>query len=206
MVFQPKKDKFMALLLDIAQNIKQSADYFAEYKLENVSDLKVFSEKMKEFEHKGDSMVHIMTKELNNAFITPIEREDILELTFRMDDVLDGLEHCAALFEMYSIINADEYMIKFVDAIKQCGVEIEIAVDTLSTKKLAQIRNNAIKIKDLESVCDGVQRQSIKNLFTVEKDPIRIIQYKEIYENLEEIADSCQAVANTLETIIMKNA
>ena len=206
MVFQPKKDKFMALLLEIAQNIKQSADYFADYKLENVSDLKVFSEKMKEFEHKGDSMVHIMTKELNNAFITPIEREDILELTFRMDDVLDGLEHCAALFEMYSIINADEYMIKFVDAIKQCGVEIEIAVDTLSTKKLAQIRNNAIKIKDLESVCDGVQRQSIKNLFTVEKDPIRIIQYKEIYENLEEIADSCQAVANTLETIIMKNA
>ena len=85
-------------------------------------------------------------------------------------------------------------------------VEIEIAVDTLSTKKLAQIRANAIKIKDLESVCDGVQRQSIKNLFTVEKDPIRIIQYKEIYENLEEIADYCQAVANTLETIIMKNA
>ena len=38
-----------------------------------------------------------------------------------MDDVLDGFEHCAALFEMYSIINADEYMIKFVDAIKQCG-------------------------------------------------------------------------------------
>lgn len=206
MVFHPKKDKFTSLLLEIAQNIKQSADYFADYKLQNLSDLKIFSEKMKEFEHKGDSMVHIMTKELNNAFITPIEREDILELTFRMDDVLDGLEHCAALFEMYSIINTDEYMVKFLEAIKQCGAEIEIAVDTLSTKKLAQIRNNAIKIKDLESVCDGIQRQSIKNLFTVEKDPIRIIQYKEIYENLEEIADSCQAVANTLETIIMKNA
>lgn len=206
MVFHPKKDKFTSLLLEIAQNIKQSADYFADYKLQNLSDLKIFSEKMKEFEHKGDSMVHIMTKELNNAFITPIEREDILELTFRMDDVLDGLEHCAALFEMYSIINTDEYMVKFLEAIKQCGAEIEIAVDTLSTKKLAQIRNNAIKIKDLESVCDGIQRQSIKNLFTVEKDPIRIIQYKEIYETLEEIADSCQAVANTLETIIMKNA
>ncbi len=48
---------------------------------------------MKEFEHAGDSVVHIIIKELNNAFITPIEREDILELTFRMDDVLDGLEH-----------------------------------------------------------------------------------------------------------------
>ena len=50
-------------------------------------------------------MVHESYKELNNAFITPIEREDILELTYRMDDVLDGLEHCAALFEMYSIIH-----------------------------------------------------------------------------------------------------
>ena len=206
MAFQPKKDKFMALLLDVAKNIKESADYFADYKLTNINNLKIFSEKMKEFEHRGDSFVHIIIKELNNAFITPIEREDILELTFRMDDVLDGLEHCAALFEMYSIINADEYMVKFVEAIKQCGVEVEIAVDTLSTKKLAQIRENAIKIKDLESVCDGIQRQSIKNLFTVEKDPIRIIQYKEIYETLEEIADCFQAVANTLETIIMKTA
>ncbi|AZV41444.1 MULTISPECIES: DUF47 domain-containing protein [Peribacillus] len=201
-----KKDKFAVMLLDIAHNIKEGADYFADYKLQNISDLKVFSEKMKEYEHKGDSMVHTVIKELNNAFITPIEREDILELTMRMDDVLDGLEHCAALFEMYSIVNADEYMLKFVEAIKQCGAEIEIAVDKLSTKKLAAIRENAIKIKDLESVCDGVQRQSIKSLFTNEKDPIRIIQYKEIYESLEDIADDCQAVANTLETIIMKNA
>ncbi|RID86047.1 DUF47 domain-containing protein [Peribacillus asahii] len=206
MAFKSKKDKFAVMLLDIAQNIKEGADYFADYKLTKISDLKVFSEKMKEYEHKGDSMVHTVIKELNNAFITPIEREDILELTMRMDDVLDGLEHCAALFEMYSIINADEYMIKFVDAIKQCGAEIEVAVDKLSTKKLAAIRENAIKIKDLESVCDGVQRQSIKSLFTNEKDPIRIIQYKEIYESLEDIADDCQAVANTLETIIMKNA
>jgi uncharacterized protein Yka (UPF0111/DUF47 family) len=71
---------------------------------------------------------------------------------------------------------------------------------------LPLIREHAIKIKVRESVCDGIQRQSIKNLFTVEKDQIRIIQYKEIYESLEEIAVHCQAVANTLETIIMKNA
>jgi len=39
-----------------------------------------------------------------------------------------------------------------------------------------------------------------------EKDPIKIIQYKEIYEMLESIADSAQDVANTLEQIIMRNA
>ncbi|WP_075980558.1 DUF47 domain-containing protein [Bacillus massilinigeriensis] len=201
-----KKDKFSGLLSNIATNLKESANFFADYKLNNVSDLKTFSETMKDYEHKGDSFVHEMIKELNNAFITPIEREDILQLTMSMDDVLDGLEHTSALFEMYNITQADEYMVKFVEAIRSCTHEIETSVELLSTKKLQKIRENAIKIKDYESKCDGIQRQSIKHLFTIEKDPIRIIQYKEIYESLEEIADSCQGVANTLETIIMKNA
>jgi uncharacterized protein len=205
MVFK-KKDKFANLLKEISANLKEAANFFSEYKLKNVSDLKTLSETMKEFETQGDTFVHEVIIELNNAFITPIEREDILALTMSMDDVLDGLEHCAAIFEMYSITTIDDFMLKFVDAINKSTHEIQDSIDLLIAKKLPQIRQHAIKIKDYESKCDGIQRQSIKHLFSVEKDPIRIIQLKEIYENLEDIADSCQNVANTLETIIMKNA
>jgi uncharacterized protein len=201
-----KKDKFSVLLSEIAVNLKEGANFFADYKLKNVSDLQIFFEKMKEYETKGDSYVHDIIKELNNAFITPLEREDILHLAMSMDDVLDGFEQCAALFEMYSITQADEFMLKLVEAIRNAVIEIEKAVELLTNKKLIQIRAHSILIKDYESKCDGILRQSIKQLFAVEKDPIRIIQYKEIYENLEDIADSCQGVANTLETIIMKNA
>jgi predicted phosphate transport protein (TIGR00153 family) len=201
-----KDDKFNILLTRISANLKESANFFTEYKLKNVSDLKIFSEKMKEYETKGDMFVHEVITQLNDAFITPIEREDILQLTMSMDDVLDGLEACAALFEMYSMTQADEFMLNFVESIQGSVHEIEKAISLLSNKKLLQIRENAIKIKDYESRCDNILRQSIKHLFTVEKDPIRIIQYKEIYETLEDIADYCQTVANTLETIIMKNA
>lgn len=206
MVFKSKKDKFAVMLLNISSNLKESSDYFADYKLKNISDLKIFSDTMKQYETTGDDYVHEVIKELNNAFITPIEREDILMLAMTMDDVLDGLEHCSALFEMYSIVNANEYMLKFVDEIRNAAHEIDRAVDLLMSKKLNEIRPIAIKIKEHESDCDALHRQSVKHLFLVEKDPIRIIQYKEIYENLEEIADYCQSVANTLETIVMKNA
>ncbi|MEH7356054.1 DUF47 family protein, partial [Neobacillus drentensis] len=113
-----KNDKFSILLCNISANLKESANFFTEYKLKNVSDLKIFSEKMKDLETKGDSFVHEVIKELNDAFITPIEREDILQLAMSMDDVLDGLEGSAALFEMYSMTQADEFMLKFVEAIQ----------------------------------------------------------------------------------------
>ncbi|MBP3041633.1 DUF47 domain-containing protein [Bacillaceae bacterium Marseille-Q3522] len=200
-----RKKKFATSLRLISGNLKKSANFFATYKLKNVSDLKIFSETMKQFETNGDTYVHEMIKDLNNAFFTPIKREDILLLTINMDDVLDGLESCAARFEMYSITNADDYMIKFVEAIQSCANEIDLSIELIFTKNWSQLREHAIKIKDYEANCDGILRQSIKHLFSVEQDPIRIIQYKEIYEELEEVADNCQGVANTLETIVMKN-
>jgi len=206
MVFKAKKDKFSILLSNIAENLKVAVDYFTDYRLQNVNDLKVFTGTLKEYEHKGDLYVHEMIKELNKAFITPIEREDILLLTMSMDDVLDGIEHCAALFEMYSIVNPDAFMKESARHIQLAVYETEKAINLLSSKKLQSIQGHAIKIKEHESTCDLIHRKCIKKLFEMEKDAIRIIQYKEIYETLEGIADYCQIVANTLETIIMKNA
>jgi uncharacterized protein Yka (UPF0111/DUF47 family) len=201
-----KKDKFFIYLNSISLNLKKSTNYFADCKLRNVVDLKTFSEKMKEFELNGDVLIHDLIRDLNKAFITPLEREDILALSISMDDILDGLYHTAALFEMYSIIETDEFMLKFVDAIKNCTTEIDAAIELLSTKKLLNIREHVIKIKEIESNCDNILRESIKHLFTTQKDPVRIIKYKQIYEGLEEIADCCKAVANSFETIIIKNA
>ena len=76
----------------------------------------------------------------------------------------------------------------------------------LTKKDLVGMRQHAILIKDYERECDEVLRSSIKQLFLNEKDPIRLIKFKDIYEQLEEIADYCQTVANTIETIIMRNA
>jgi uncharacterized protein Yka (UPF0111/DUF47 family) len=201
-----KKDKFFNYLKSISLNLKVSANYFADYKFKNVTDLKAFSETMKEFESNGDTMVHDLISELNTAFITPIEREDILALSISMDNILDGLYHTAALFEMYSMIEMDDFMLKFVNVIKTCATEIDVAIDLLSAKKLLSIREHAIKLKEMESYCDNIFRESIKHLFTFEKDPIRIIKYKQIYEGLEEIADCFKAVANTLEKIIIMNS
>lgn len=201
-----KTDPFFTALLEIAEHVQESIHYANDFQIKSVSDLKEFSLNMKNYEREGDTLIYELTTKLNTSFITPIEREDILELSIKMDDILDGMEHFAAHLEMFSLTEIDEYSHAFMDNIVKSTDEIVKALQLLSKKKLADMRDHAILIKQLESICDGIYRTSIKQLFINEKDPIRIIQLKDLYVQLERIADYCEDVANTIETIIMRNA
>jgi uncharacterized protein len=201
-----KTDPFFTALLAIAEHVQEAVHYAHDFKITNAADLKEVSIKLKNYERSGDDLVYELTTKLNTSFMTPIERDDILRLSIKMDDILDGIEHFAAHLEMFSLTDIDEYVHSFMDNIVKSTDEIVKALELLSKRKLVEMREHAIAIKKLESVCDEIYRTSIKQLFITEKDPIRIIQFKDIYEQLEEVADYCEDVANTIEAIIMRNA
>ncbi|MCH7323690.1 DUF47 domain-containing protein [Solibacillus sp. MA9] len=206
-MFSPKKqDPFFAALLKIAENMREAVHYANDFRIETVADLKEISVRMKQYETAGDKLIHELIVMLNKSFMTPIEREDILSLAIRMDDVLDGTEGTIGHFEMFSLTEVDDSMRNFLEYIAKSSDEIVKAMELLNKKDLVGMRQHAILIKDYERECDEVLRSSIKQLFLNEKDPIRLIKFKDIYEQLEEIADYCQTVANTIETIIMRNA
>ncbi|WP_432353329.1 DUF47 domain-containing protein [Sporosarcina sp. A2] len=206
-MFSPRKtDPFFAALLTIAEHVQEAMHYANDYKVTSIADLKEVSIRLKKYETDGDDLIHELITKLNTSFMTPIEREDILQLAIKMDDILDGIEHFAANLEMFSLIEIDDYIQTFMDNIVKSTDEIVKAMKLLERRKLVEMRDHAVTIKEYERVCDEVLRTSIKQLFIREKDPIRIIQFKDIYELLEDIADYCQDVANMIETIIMRNA
>jgi len=200
-----KPDKLMNLLIDIAQNMKECGDVFSKYELSNLSDLKTYSEKIKEYETKGDTIVHNAMVELNHAFITQIEQEDILLLAEKMDDVVDEMEEVVTYFYMYGLTEADEYMQDFRKYIGACTEELRLAIELLATKQYKKIKEHMIKVKDYEEICDTTERKAIRKLFKKYEDPIKLIKYKDIYEMLESTVDACQEVAKTLDIIVMKN-
>lgn len=203
---QRKTDPFFTALLTIAKNVQEAVHYADNFKVETAADLKEVSIKLKNYETEGDTLIHDLITKLNKSFMTPIEREDILQLAIKMDDILDGVEQFAAHLEMFSLTDIDEYVQKFMENIVKSTDEIVLAMQLLSKRKLEAMRDHAVQIKEYERICDEVLRTSIKQLFIREKDPIRIIQFKDIYEQLEDVADYCQDVANCIETIIMGNA
>src|SRR5699024_3359383 len=110
-------------------------------------------------ESHGDELMHQVISDLNQTFITPIEREDILSLCNAIDDVLDAIEETSAMFEMYSIEYTDEYMTEFVDNIQKAIAKMKLAVYLLENKKLSLMRNDYINIKEFKTNCDSILRQ-----------------------------------------------
>lgn len=159
-----KKDIFFETLENMADTIVQSADYFAQ----NIGNLRenidTFAAVMKKYESQCDTYTHTVIKELNKTFITPLERDDIMDLITSMDDVMDGLEASASRFYMYNLLDADEYITQFAEILRQSAYEIQKAVHLLSQKKLLAIREYTIRLNDLENQGDEVLRICTKHL------------------------------------------
>ncbi|BAK47995.1 MAG TPA: DUF47 domain-containing protein [Lachnospiraceae bacterium] len=202
-----KQDKLFVQLLRIAENMKQTAAEFQSYQiLENGKNMTEFSDRIKELESVGDTLVHETIVELNKSFITPIEHEDILQLAERMDEVVDGIEESTIYMDMFGLYQKDEYIEAFKENLKLCTEELQTAVELLAAKKLADIHAHTVNVKSYEETCDHVERTAIRELFEKYKeDPLTIMKRKDIYQLLENTVDNCQLVAKLLDMVVMKN-
>ncbi len=201
-----KKDIFFVTLEQMADVVVKTADRFSDSVSGDLPNMADFVKEMKEFEHKGDEYTHTIITALNKTFITPIEREDIMLLIKRLDDVLDGIDACASRFDMYGIVKTDPYIRKFADCLRRSTQEIQSAIYLLTQKKLLAMQPHCVNIHELENEGDNLMREGIKHLFRNERDPIELIKYKELYQRLEETTDSCEDVATCLQSIIMRNS
>src|SRR3954471_20617132 len=52
-------------------------------------------------EQEGDRITHDIIQRLNQTFVTPIDREDILELASALDDIIDFTEEVADYLGLY---------------------------------------------------------------------------------------------------------
>ena len=98
----PKDDKFYDMFIDEAKNVEKAAVILSEA-LGDLENKTSHVARVEELEHKGDEIVHRLIEELNNSFITPIDREDIFSITKRMDDILDSIESTMHRFTMFNI-------------------------------------------------------------------------------------------------------
>lgn len=206
MFFNRSKDQvFYQMLIDATANIVEAIALFRE-NVETLSEKEKYAEQLKNLESKGDEYTHLLVSELNRTFVTPMDREDILELAVKLDDVIDGIESCAARFISFHIDQPTTKLVKFADLLGESAKHLQDAFVALEKKDFEAIRKASIEINSLENDCDRLLLDCISELFEEPIDTIYLIKMKEIYERLEDVADAFEDVMDVMESVIMKYA
>lgn len=154
-------------------------------------------------EEQADSTLHEIYRCLNSTFITPIDPEDIQSLSSHLDDVIDGIEDCVQRMLDYRV-DLPGTVLELCRIVQSCCLILQKAFDALAQQK--PFIEHSIEINRLEEAADQLRRAAVKELFENEKDPIRLIKLKEIYEFLEQTTDYCEDVADALQNVQVKNS
>ena len=162
---------------------------------------------MHKIEHTADGKHHELADALMTAFITPLEREDLDILSTALDTVVDRLEGAAQriYFDNVQSIRPDVPEISH-KVIAACKATQELMVELPNFKKSKKLRELVIKINTIESEADDLYINAMRELHVNTKDPLEVIAWRDVYAFLEYCADSCEHVADIVDSIVRKNS
>ncbi|NIO45116.1 MAG: DUF47 family protein [Candidatus Aenigmarchaeota archaeon] len=200
----PQEKIFFNLIEDEAQLVLKAAKIFNNLTQNNYNNIEKNIKEIKEVEHECDEVLHKVFDKLNKTFITPIDHEDISNLTSLYDDVLDLIYSAARKIFLFKIKKPDEFMKKSSEIILDCVKEVNVAMRDIRKMDEVEIRKKFLIVHKLENEMDDLTDDYIAHLFE-EKDPIKIIILKDVYETLELITDKCEDVCLAIQDIVIKN-
>ena len=147
-----------------------------------------------------------MMAELMRAFITPIEREDIILLSQNIDEVTDCIEDVLLRVYINNVNLINPETVRFTKLIIRCCEAMHQLMQKFPDfKRDTGLHDLIVKINALEEEGDRLFISSMRKLHTESTDPIEIIAWREIYIYLEKCVDACEHVADVIESVVMKN-
>jgi predicted phosphate transport protein (TIGR00153 family) len=205
----PHERGFYPLFTRAAENIVRAADDLAELVAADPADRAELARRVKDAENAGDDLTHEIMVKLNSTFVTPFDREDIYRLTSSLDDVIDAMEEAADRIVLYRLGVLPPGITAQVDELRRAAAATADAMPRLTT--MSELREYWVHVNSLEDEGDSVYRALLVDLLAPPDDAppgdvLTILKIKEVVEVLEEAADAFETVANTVESIVVKES
>lgn len=201
----PRNGRFFDLFDALADLLVQSSEAMSDL-MNHFQNVDMKSVRIRELEDQADNVTHDLYTLVNKTFVTPLDREDIVALAQRMDDVVDHIEATVTSIEMYGIPCPTEAACGLADIARLQCLQLAQAIDVLRHKtRLKEILVHAREINRLENQGDSLFLRANSELFKGEMSVTDIIKWREIYGELENSLDSCENVAHILEAIVLKH-
>lgn len=197
-------DSFIAQCGFSCELSKRTAELLRNFKHDEVKDNLI---ELHGIEHAADQVQHDIMEHLIKEFIAPLEREDIVLIAKELDDLTDCIEDIMITCYEYDVQQIDDVILKYMDLIEvSCGLLQDLLKKFENFKKENSMNSIIIEINKHEEEGDRIYREAMHSLFVNETDPKVLMAKKEIYACLETVMDDIEDLANTVESVIMKNS
>ncbi|TMB61135.1 MAG: DUF47 domain-containing protein [Chloroflexi bacterium] len=199
----PRKNIFFTQFSQHAKNALESAEALDKL-FSDFTDVEKKVRDIHAIEHYGDKLTHEIMRELNETFVTPLDREDIVGLASKIDDVTDVAYDVAELVHLYKVKTVRPAAMRQTRTLVSAASEMVTMMDGLQALK--DLEPHWIKLHTFENEGDQIFREAVGELFEKEHDAIEIIKWKDIHSLIEVALDRCEDVANIVETIKIKHS
>ncbi|SBW10015.1 Phosphate transport regulator related to PhoU [uncultured Eubacteriales bacterium] len=200
----PYFDDFIAM----AEFSCQAAEYLHKVMTDYRPDtLDQRREEMHQIEHTADAAKHSMMARLNKEFVTPIDREDIIQLANELDNVTDKIDDILIRMYMYNIKAVRPAAIAFTDVIVRCCRALQLAITEFPNFQRSNTLIPAIiNVNTAEEEGDSLYMDAVRDLYQSVSNPIEVTAWSELFDRLEDCCDACEHVADSMEIIVLKNS
>lgn len=203
-IFKPKETDYFQLFETSISYSSQAAKSLKAAFEDGVIDY-VEIQNLKLIEHEADKHVHRCLKLIEQAFVTPIDRSDIVEIVEEIENITDSVDAIANHTYMMCIKEVNEPARTLMNFVVEACLKLETLMQYLKNykKKCKEIDQLIIEINHIEEEGDRIYLNAMRELFEFETDAKKIIVYKMLYEKLENALDKCEDVADIVQKIII---
>lgn len=205
---KPRDNSLFVLLSSLAKLLPAGTEILAQVVGSAPEARGPLAEQMRNIEHEADEAAHAVLRRVNETFVTPFDRDDIYALASSLDDCMDYMEEVADLIVLYRMGELPAGVVAQVSVLQRCAELTAEAIPRLGTMK--NLREFWVEINSLENEGDRTHRKLLSDIFDgltpSGSDPIEVMKIKEIADNLEAAIDAFEKLANTVETIVLKEA
>ena len=197
----PRDQTFFDLFERLADKVSEGASELLDL-VTDFSDSGRKTGRVLDIEHEGDELTHDVMRRLDTTFVTPFDREDIHRLASSLDDVLDHIEAAADFLQLHKIEEPLPQMVSLADTLARAAHHT--AVEMVNLRDMKSMERYWIEINRLENEGDRTYRRTIADLFSGEYRAIDVLKWKDVIEEIEQGIDRLEDVANTIESIVLK--
>ena len=202
----PRDERFFDLFTAVAERNVEASGLLEDLLRAEVNQRNHIVDAIKRLEHECDQLTHEVVTRLDRTFITPLDREDIHALASGLDDVIDFIDGLARRSQIFRIDKVPEGAILLANVIRRASEQLLIAVKGRGSTKDGVVLPACIAVKRLEEEGDSLYHDWLGKAFEGNPDPVTLIKWKELYDNLERTLDQAEDTANVLESISIKHS